>query len=693
MATRRGAGVTADSTADRLAASARSGRILAGGLALAAAASLVLVRAGNPDAVAPSEASICVPAQADSYVDIRRRADNFGTADTLMIEEQDGREIALVYVRFDVPAIPPGAELISATLELTQLWFEGDPAGLETELRVPDGPWEETRISYAARPAAIGSFDKVMLDAEGGPKTWDALVPLADWLSGDLPNNGLVVAALSETGSEGHQVAFASRETTGAPAPRLCVGWLETKPTETPADTATPMIDLTMTATATPSETATRRATEAPSRTPAATATDTPPTRATVSPSPTVVRPTPGAWRRLDDSVPLPVARARMARLTADGEVWLRVRSGDDEPDRIAALIGGRWRTFDDMRAAVASRYGAIASSGTVRDLWAVDERGRAWVGPAYFDSERWVKLADDSFGIGGRLVHEDRALLDRDGRAWVPYRSRRECAEPTGCNQAGLRVFDAAGDLSLGVTFEPAPEADIYGIAQVHLLPPSRIVARPTSAAEDTSPDPELPAQTGPAELASWVVARRALYELPSTEPIPYPLLGDVGGEARNAGYATAGTLAPDGWPQVFTWVEEHSERSIRWRILANTWRGEAGWDVWDLTEEAPHLSGSGGLDRAEHVRLTAAAYGPDGTLWLGSSEGELAAWRDGTWLLHFTPAEGVLPALPIIDLSVAPDGTVWIVMPGGLFAYGGPDPGPRPLERIWLPLARRDG
>ena len=110
----------------------------------------------------------------------------------------------------------------------------------------------------------------------------------------------------------------------------------------------------------------------------------------------------------------------------------------------------------------------------------------------------------------------------------------------------------------------------------------------------------------------------------------IPYPYLEDLGDAQRNAGYATSSTVDPEGRPVVVTWIEEHvgeAPRTLQWRILANTWMGVEGseWVTQSLGTSPIFAAG------LEFLRGTAVAYGPDGALWLGSSEGEVAVWRDG--------------------------------------------------------------
>jgi signal transduction histidine kinase/ligand-binding sensor domain-containing protein/DNA-binding response OmpR family regulator len=88
-----------------------------------------------------------------------------------------------------------------------------------------------------------------------------------------------------------------------------------------------------------------------------------------------------------------------------------------------------------------------------------------------------------------------------------------------------------------------------------------------------------------------------------------------------------------------------------------ASRLRFGAGSAVDVLTlREADGLPGS---------QVQALSEGPDGTIWLGSSGGGLAAFRDGR-VRSWSAAQG-LPNANIYGLHAAPDGTLWIGTGGG--------------------------
>jgi hypothetical protein len=369
-----------------------------------------------------------------------------------------------------------------------------------------------------------------------------------------------------------------------------------------------------------------------------------------------------------EDSGPIPLDTVRYVREDAGGRTWIRRARRDGGPDQVVESRDGWIKIHDSIKAAVEARTTDIVSGGSIPDLWSIDADGNVWVGPEYYDDEFWHTLARDEVQPGGSLVHEQRALLDTDGRAWVPFGATVECPDPVGCRQAGIRVFSTDA-LETTVPLDVVPEAAGLGVDNVHLVQRSAGVVTDQGGA------------------GGWVVGQRALISTPGGEAESYPFLEESGGAAQNAGYATSATLRPDGLLQVFTWVEVHDARpDLAWQILANTWDGTV-WDVWDITAECPLVHDQ----NEEFVRVTAAAYGPEETLWVGSSLGEVAVWRAGIWLEHFTPANSpLLDGRPVTDIMITDLGAAWIVQPGQMLTYGAPGE-LTPLVRIVGPYTEQ--
>lgn len=455
-----------------------------------------------------------------------------------------------------------------------------------------------------------------------------------------------------------------------------------TQPTETatPTDTATATRPSTPTATAT----ATRAL---PSATPTATERSTStPTRA--GPRPT--RDPRRKWMRHShgDSI-LPADHVRFVALGPDGSTWIRVRMAGDAPDPIVEVDrNGSWHAYSGLKDVVEKKLAAIRRFGVMRNFVAMDQAGRAWIGPEYFNGQKWTTVAMDDEQVGGGMRLGKRALTDPSDQAWVPSASSVDCLRPEGCAATGMRAYTADGEMKSSVLFDPAPEAGEYGIADVHLVPGTN----GPMASRELLGGGILPQIQQPARLwgarqgtgtSAWAVARRALYQVPATDPIYYPHLGLTPDERRNAGYATAAALRPDGRLQVFTWVELHSGRTLAHKILANTWTA-SGWEVEDLTD-SPLFGGS-----VEFVRAVAAAYAGDGSLWIASSTGDLGMRLNSDWDV-FTPDDSPLPqGGGINDIVVGPDGSVWIATDAGLLFYGIPG-APLPRGRVYLPFTRQ--
>lgn len=527
-------------------------------------------------------------------------------------------------------------------------------------------------VSDGASPEFLGSFAADVIDVALADSTAYVVTANGAMLIVDVsqPAQPVQVGALMPTSWTAVGVAVDSAA--------------QPQPTETPTASPTP------TGTATPtSEPATGTATPTPelatetSTSQPATETATPtPRQSTATPTSTITatpfaQPTrdPGKrWLTLDPSNSiLPFRTARFVAIGRDGTTWLRVANPDGGEDVvIAARSKEAWRKFKSLKDAVAQNMAAVLEQGTLNDFWAVDRDGRVWIGPEYLENGRWYALAQDDRPVGGSVRHDKRAVADADGRAWVPFSSMAECPRPELCSWDGLRSYTHRGRNELDVVLPPAPEAGRYGVAEVMLI---QAPAAPSSAGLGGGALPAGPAQAPP---ATWAVGRRAMYVLPLTQPVAYPFLDDLFGrpQARNAGFASAATVRPDGRLQVFTWVERHEFGAFARRILvhgvyANTWNG-SDWAPPEDLSGAPVFGGGVQFDL-----IVAADYGPDGRLWVATAGGEIGVrGPGGEWLDRFTSADSPLePGQGIKDLAIGPDGTVWVATGGGLLAYGDVD------------------
>ncbi|RIL12269.1 hypothetical protein DCC79_02070 [bacterium] len=374
-----------------------------------------------------------------------------------------------------------------------------------------------------------------------------------------------------------------------------------------------------------------------------------------------------------------PVAGRAVVDVAVDagGGVWARALAAPGSGWRslgdpvVGIDKGGKVRARGTLSTIVAQGHTGVVRTGTVEDLWAVDGAGRVWVGARFHDGARWTVVGRDESGPDGATRLEARAILDGTGAAWVPFATASACPGTDPCDARGLAGFDARGRLG-SVTFEPLYEADAFGLADVHL--------RAGNAA------------------APWAAARARIYALPETTGTPYPLLGPPPnpGDLRNAGYAGAAARRADGGLDVFTWVERQVQTGVTYHVFRNRLDPDGSWEAPDDLSAGPLFEG-----RVKTTRPAAAAWSPPdaaggapAALWLASSAGEVARWRDGVWDVRFTgPEIGLTAGARIRDLAVGPDGTLWLAADDGLHSYGALDPIEGEDRRVLLPYvaARR--
>jgi hypothetical protein len=148
---------------------------------------------------------------ADSYVVANATGTNFGTAASLKV---DGNPVTTAYLKFDLSALTPKPAKV--TLRLFKTQSTGTPLTLRS---VADTSWTETGLTFANKPAAIGTA----IDPEG---TWQAGNATFTYDVTSLVNadsDGVLSFAIDTTSSTGKDLT--SRE--GAPVadrPQLLFG-------------------------------------------------------------------------------------------------------------------------------------------------------------------------------------------------------------------------------------------------------------------------------------------------------------------------------------------------------------------------------------------------------------------------------------------------------------------------------------
>lgn len=334
----------------------------------------------------------------------------------------------------------------------------------------------------------------------------------------------------------------------------------------------------------------------------------------------------------------LPSGSIRFMAIDRLGTVWFRVVDRAGGRDRVVSLdSSGRRRTFSSLRAVVEANRPLVTTIGTLTDFWAVDGKGNVWIGPAFHDGGRWITIAKDQAYPGGAMTYEERVVVDATGNAWVPYHALGDCSLGGACEDSGLAGFNVDGDLIREVSVDVPAELNTIN------APAVRFEA------------------FGDGVFAA--IGTKAVFFLPSTTSRVLPGLGvnpDTG--ERNAGFVSASAVRPDGDVAMFTWIEPLAANPRS--VVAEVVGSRSTWQSNDLS--ASPLFG----ESTDARFLAAAAYAPDGTLWVASTTGELAARAAGQWTQHFTQANSPMGD-QVTDLVVDSSGAVWVATVRGVRAF----------------------
>jgi len=177
-----------------------------------------MVMAAAPVRAAPDSPQCFYPV-ADSYVNSDFTSTNYGGESTVLVQRTDvGDTVKYSYLRFDLSAIPSDATILSASLKL---YLTQVTATAGYQLSRATSPWQEYSLTWNNRPTTSSAFDSPSHSGTVGWKTWNAIQPVSDWVTGAATNYGLVIS----TGLQDAPARFASRDGALSEAPRLCVSW------------------------------------------------------------------------------------------------------------------------------------------------------------------------------------------------------------------------------------------------------------------------------------------------------------------------------------------------------------------------------------------------------------------------------------------------------------------------------------
>lgn len=131
----------------------------------------------------------------DSYVDAQYPSQNYGTNDVLEVSDSDGSETARSYLKFDTSDIPSNIVLHYALLSLYYCGWEGTGEPEVGIFQVKDN-WDENNITWNNQPDFSSNSEYSFLIPPAEPQKveyWDITDLAKGWITGNIPNNGIVL--------------------------------------------------------------------------------------------------------------------------------------------------------------------------------------------------------------------------------------------------------------------------------------------------------------------------------------------------------------------------------------------------------------------------------------------------------------------------------------------------------------------
>ena len=217
-------------------------------LAFAIVVGIGTVLLSRPD----SARTASVAPAADTYL-VLSQNQSHGTEATLDVRA-DATAVRRAYLRFDLPTLPVGQELVSAKLQITVSSSTAQDRTL-TATRITSAWVEDMDVTGAPAFAATPSANVVIAGAliVGTTLEWDVTADVIDSYAGVADHGWALRDSAEATGSS--LVKFHSREA-GADAPQLVLVFQDVvTPTPTPSPSPTATSTSTSTATPTPSPT------------------------------------------------------------------------------------------------------------------------------------------------------------------------------------------------------------------------------------------------------------------------------------------------------------------------------------------------------------------------------------------------------------------------------------------------------
>ncbi len=167
-----------------------------------------------PSCAAPG--SVTVGAAADSWVLQSSSSSNYGTDSVLKVDSKAGAN-ARALVRFNLPAIPAGCQVVDAQLRLYSSSYK---PGRTLQAFQLGGSWTESTVRWSNQPATTGTAATVASASTSGYLQWGVTAHVGAMYSGG--NHGFLIRDSVE-GASGVEQSFHSREKGTDNPPRLVI--------------------------------------------------------------------------------------------------------------------------------------------------------------------------------------------------------------------------------------------------------------------------------------------------------------------------------------------------------------------------------------------------------------------------------------------------------------------------------------
>ena len=145
--------------------------------------SAVPVQAADPTQVLAQACGNTFTATADATLNQGRNVSNFGTAAQLQLGTITTGELRTLLL-FDLAALPDGATIQSAELELTPLDGSNNPVAVE--IRGLNAAWNETTVTWDTQPALGTRYGTQTVQTSSAPTRIDVTPLVTSWVNGCL---------------------------------------------------------------------------------------------------------------------------------------------------------------------------------------------------------------------------------------------------------------------------------------------------------------------------------------------------------------------------------------------------------------------------------------------------------------------------------------------------------------------------